>query len=191
MRNPWSISYIRKWIEVGKNFVPEKTFIMYTTLMIVGLRAMFRGSELGGILFEDIKSTTHPVRGYRVTARKIKNNPKGRTACIEATDSELCPIKWILKLIQIRDPGPYLFASHFALDTRSISWILRQVAIWINIEGKFSSHSLRIGGATDAAYAKIGKEATKAIGDWSSDAIDRYLRSEFSIDRNVSKDLGF
>ena len=146
---------------------------------------------MGGILVEDVKITLQLVKGVRVTARRIKNNPKGRTACIEATNSELCPFHWIQKLLQVREKGPYLFSSHFTLDTKSISWILRQVAIWLNIEGKFSSHSLRIGGATDAAYAKIGKEAIKAIGDWSSDAIDRYLRSEFSIDRNVSKDLGF
>ena len=49
--------------------------------MIIGLHTMFRGSELGGLLMEDIKFVVKPTIGFRLTARKIKNNPKGRTAC--------------------------------------------------------------------------------------------------------------
>ncbi|KAG2373760.1 hypothetical protein C9374_011849 [Naegleria lovaniensis] len=189
-RSPWSIEFIKKWIDVGSSFVSNKIFVMYTALMIIGIRTMFRGSELGGLLLEDIKLVSHPVIGFKITARTTKNNPRGRTACIEATGSPLCPLRWLKRLLEVRDQGKYLFTGSHEMNTVEVSWILKQIAIWIGEDGKYSSHSLRIGGATEASFAKFSEAAIKAIGDWSSNAVDRYFRSEFSGERNVSQQLG-
>ena len=134
-RDPWSLDFIRKWIEVGQKFVSIKVFNLYTSIMIIGLRTMFRGSELGGLLMEDIKFVVKPTIGFRLTARKIKNNPKGRTACVEATFTGLCPLCWLKRFISTRDAGPYLFGASCKLGTVEISWILKQVVVWIQVEG--------------------------------------------------------
>ena len=76
------------------------------------------------------------------------------------------------------------------MGTVELSWILKQIARWIGESGQFSSHSLRIGGASEAAFAQFSEAAIKAIGDWSSDAVDRYFRSNFSGERNISAQLG-
>ena len=75
------------------------------------------------------------------------------------------------------------------METTDISYILKQVAKWTHVEGNFSSHSLRIGGASEASFAGFSEAAIKAIGDWNS--VDRYFRSEFSGSRNVSQQLDF
>ena len=191
VRHPWSLEFIKKWIGIGHRKVPYRTFVMYTCLMIIGLRSMFRGSELGSLLVEDIKSVTNPVIGFKITSRIVKNRKEGRTSSIEATGSDLCPLKWLHELLNCKKPGIYLFSGNNPMDTTEISWILRSVSQWIGIDGKFSSHSLRIGGASEAAFAGFSTAAIQAIGDWSSDAIDRYFRSEFVGNRNVSSQIGF
>ncbi|EFC49331.1 predicted protein [Naegleria gruberi] len=77
-------------------------------------------------------------------------------------------------------------------DEVEISYILTQVATWIEADpGKYSSHSLRIGGATEAAIMGIPDATIKAMGGWNSDAIDRYFRANFRGDRNGSHLMGF
>jgi hypothetical protein len=159
--------------------------------MILGLRTMLRGSEIGGILVSDITIVNTPHIGVKILCRKIKNGTGGRIICIEATGGELCPLRWLNWLLRVKKKGPFLFAGSFALSTIEISWILRLVASHIGVEGKYSSHSLRIGGASEAAFAGFNNAAIMAIGEWNSTAIDKYFRSEFSSNRNVSHQLGF
>ena len=96
---------------------------------------------------------------------------------------------WLRKMLEIGDKNSYLLTASQPMNTVEISWILRQIATWLGESGTFSSHSLRIGGASEASFAQFSEAAIKAIGDWSSDAVDRYFRSEFSGERNVSQQL--
>jgi len=189
-RSPWSISFIRKWVEVGRKFVSEKNYVMFTALMIFGIRSMFRGAELGSVRVRDVKLVTFPRLGLKMSVRKVKNDKEGRVVCIESTGSDLCPLKWYNRLLRIREEGPFLFAGKHSMNTVEISWILKEIAKWIGQPGNFSSHSLRIGGATEASFAGFSEAAIKAIGHWKSDAVDRYFRAEFSGERNISLQLG-
>ena len=64
---------------------------------------MFRGSELGSLLLEDLEIESFPVIGFRIRCRKVKNKKSRRIVCIEATNSELCPLVWLEKLLLVRD----------------------------------------------------------------------------------------
>ncbi|KAF0978062.1 hypothetical protein FDP41_002577 [Naegleria fowleri] len=110
-RSPWSIEFIERWIQSGLRFVDYRNYVLYTTIMIIDLRTMFRGSELGGIMKEDIDFVTCLVIGMRILVRHIKNRKEGRTACVETTGNSLCPLRWINKLMSVRPSGPYLFAG--------------------------------------------------------------------------------
>jgi hypothetical protein len=191
VRQPWALSFCRMWIGCDLHFVEERNYVMYTCIMILGLRTMLRGSEIGGILVSYIAIVNSPHVGVKILCRKIKNGASGRVVCIEATGGELCPLRWLNRLLRIKEKGPFLFAGSFALSTVEISWILRLVASYIGIDGKYSSHSLRIGGASEAAFAGFNNAAIMAISEWNSAAIDKYFRSEFSSNRNVSQQLGF
>jgi len=70
----------------------------------------------------------------------------------------------------------------------AISSIVVKMATKAGFVGKFSSHSLRIGGASAAVKGGLTVEQVKAIGGWVSGSWEDYLRS-FSGD--FSKKMGF
>ncbi|KAG2375341.1 hypothetical protein C9374_009964 [Naegleria lovaniensis] len=194
-RNEWRIMYIDMWILEGCNFVDRRTYVFYTTLMIIGIRSMLRGSELGSILTSNVvEINKNNINGIRIVVEKVKNDfkrsKKGRVIEIEATNSRRCPVVW-LRLWKVCNPQKYLFGDDLPLSTAKISDILRFVATSLKISGSFSSHSLRIGGASEAAFAGFSHTAIQALGDWSSNAIDAYFRAGFASDKNVSRQMGF
>ncbi|KAG2393816.1 hypothetical protein C9374_003580 [Naegleria lovaniensis] len=194
-RNEWRIMYIDMWILEGCNFVDRRTYVFYTTLMIIGIRSMLRGSELGSILTSNVvEINKNNINGIRIVVEKVKNDfkrsKKGRVIEIEATNSRRCPVVW-LRLWKVCNPQKYLFGDDLPLSTAKISDVLRFVATSLKISGSFSSHSLRIGGASEAAFAGFSHTAIQALGDWSSNAIDAYFRAGFAFDKNVSRQMGF
>ena len=64
------------------------------------------------------------------------------------------------------------------LLSRSIltDW-LRQIFFTSGIEGNFSSHSFRIGAATVAARNGIPDHLIQALGRWTSNAYQLYIRT--------------
>ena len=192
-RDPWNISYINKFISVGLRHLDRRTFIKYMCIMILGIRTMLRGSELGGILSENVTIIRkNNLDGLRIVVKKVKNDSKrkkkGRTIEIEATDSVRCPLGWVKMWLPFVKGQQFFFGEK--LSTEQISGVLRSVATWIGVKGHFASHSLRIGGASEAAFAGFSHTAIQALGDWSSNAIDRYFRAGFSSDKNVSDQMG-
>jgi len=57
-------------------------------------------------------------------------------------------------------------------------------------KGKFTSHSIRIGSATEAALAGFSREWIMILGDWSGDSVDRYLRADGRYGKNLTVLLG-
>jgi integrase len=160
-------------------------------LCILGLRTMSRGSELAGLKWTDFLLEN---KRLQVIFRKTKTKTHGRVVWIEATGSLLCPIKWFLQFASCR-PENFEFcfgevSTGKQLSPASISVELQSIAKIFDCQARFTSHSLRIGGASEAVFAGFSKEAIQAIGDWSSNAIDRYFRQTLDTSRNISKELG-
>ena len=56
------------------------------------------------------------------------------------------------------------------------SWI-RQIMVAAGIPGNFSSHSFHIGAATDAARNGVPDHLIQALGRWTSNAFQLYIRT--------------
>ncbi len=76
------------------------------------------------------------------------------------------------------------------LASSAISSIVRKAANAVGIQGHFSSHSLRIGEATAALEGGLTKEQIKAIGGWTSESVDRYIRAREASQIGVSSKMG-
>ncbi|MEW8544996.1 MAG: hypothetical protein AB2693_15840, partial [Candidatus Thiodiazotropha sp.] len=55
---------------------------------------------------------------------------------------------------------------------------------------KYSGHSFRRGGATFALQCGLPVNLIKLQGDWSSDAVDRYLEPSFGLRKQVADTMG-
>lgn len=189
-RDPFPIHLLQSLVTLGSSKLDWLQFILVTALIALGLRSMARGGELAGLLRKDIKFTNN---GMRVSFERTKTRKFGRILFIECSGSCTCPVALMKRFLELRDIHPK-FASKKELfgdiSTSTISAWLKLVAKEFEVEGSYTSHSLRIGGASQATLAGMSREMIMLLGDWTSDAVDRYLRSGVEMGRNVSKHMG-
>ena len=87
-------------------------------------------------------------------------------------------------------PGPlFLLQDGRPLSRGILTDWLRQVTSAAGIAGNFSSHSFRIGAATVAAHNGIPDHLIQALGHWSSNAYQLYLRTPSESLASVSQQL--
>jgi integrase len=153
-------------------------------LMFVGF---LRESEAVSLLYSDAWVDTVQETGQEVlyvVVRKSKTDQLSENATIVlggCPGSNLCPVAWYNLHISKRSDSPFLFhkvaggkGQKLATTTpnRTVKrWLKR---IKVNPVG-FGSHSLRRGGATAAAKAKVQMHVIKRHGRWASDAVYLYI----------------
>ncbi len=76
------------------------------------------------------------------------------------------------------------------LSGQAVSAIVKRVAKNAGLVGRYSGHSLRIGGATAALQGGMTMEQIRSIGDWESKAILFYLRSIAAANNKASTKMG-
>ncbi len=163
-------------------------------LVGIGLRTMRRASEIAALQLEDVQFKADGLLWIRIRKSKTDQLAKGLEIPVEATGSNWCPHRLLRMYLEERGSaaGP-LFLSNQGkqLSTSAISSIVKRVAALAHLPGRYSSHSLRIGGATAAMIAGLSLEQIKAIGNWQSEAVMRYLRLTQTAFLDVSKRMGF
>ncbi|CAC5425100.1 unnamed protein product [Mytilus coruscus] len=147
-----------------------------------------RYSELAAIKAENINIFDSHMS---ILLEKSKTDiyRRGSSVIISKTGGNLCPVKWLLKYLQLAnievDSDQYIFRALCYLKTRGIhklcsknSQLLYTMAREILLEAfesvgldksKFGLHSLRSGGASTAANFCISERFLKAHGRWASD----------------------
>ncbi|OWZ05007.1 hypothetical protein PHMEG_00022983, partial [Phytophthora megakarya] len=102
----------------------------------------------------------------------------------------LCPIQGLRHVLQARkllrqEVNPHLCAG---LTVQSVVQVIKSTARRIGVPAaKYSSHSIRIGGATALASAGASKIAIKFIGRWLSDCFEEYPRHAASSSKGLSR----
>lgn len=95
---------------------------------------------------------------------------------------------------KIRDESKFLFPASNRLghvSTSAFSKWEKQVAEFAGLRGRFSGHSVRIGGATAAMEGSMTLAQIRAIGDWESKTVLLYLRLVESSQLGASIKMGF
>lgn len=153
--------------------------------------------KLGHIRFFDDKGS----RASRDTAASVgiklqgaKNNQYGREECCfhsRSGDPVLCPVlaaQWIFKAAQsvgTRADMPALSTSlTTGITANDVSTAIKTAAIRTSQDpSRFSTHSIRIGGATALLNAGADRLVIKLLGRWLSNAFEAYpvLTAEGSV----------
>ena len=118
----------------------------------------------------------------RVRIKASKTDPfrQGCHIHIGLGRAPLCAVHALMAYLSLRGkaPGPlFLLASGQPLSRALLTDWLRQIFSTAGIEGNFSSHSFRIGAATVAARNGIPDHLIQALGRWTSNAYQLYIRT--------------
>lgn len=189
-RDPLPVAAVHQYLLNEQNSACKRRD---AALVALGIRGMRRANELCNLRMEDV---TFREGMMMVKIRRQKNDQLGRglTLFIERTHSASCPVMLMEEYLKLRgeDHG-WLFLSVDGrqLSTAAVSSIVKRVADVAGVKGRFSSHSMRIGGATAAMEGGMTKEQIKAIGGWSGEAVERYMRAREVAQLKASTLMGF
>lgn len=130
----------------------------------------------------------------RVHIKASKTDPfrQGCHIHIGRGRAPLCAVDAVLAYLALRGdtPGPlFLLAEGRPLSRAVLTDWLRQILSSAGIEGNFSSHSFRIGAATVAARNGIPDHQIQALGRWTSNAYQLYIRTPSEALASLSSQL--
>lgn len=140
-------------------------------------------------------STVNNQEMMHIRLKSSKTDPfqRGTTLTIGGTGHEICPVTALKQYLAIRGStrGPlFTYKSGKPLSkqlfTREVRYLLSRGGLE---EHEFAGHSFRIGAATAAAAANIPTWLIKALGRWSSDCFERYVRTPVSTFAQASKSI--
>ncbi|XP_035667311.1 uncharacterized protein LOC118409987 isoform X1 [Branchiostoma floridae] len=96
-------------------------------------------------------------------------------------DSPHCPVVSLAKYLQLRGRNPgYLFQRRDGCPVTSDNFAkaLRACVLQVKLDPqKYTSHSFRIGAATQAALQGVSDSNLRLLGRWTSDAFKKYIRT--------------
>lgn len=118
----------------------------------------------------------------RIRLKASKTDPfrKGCFIHIGLGSYPLCAIQSLMAYLTVRGnrEGPlFLFQDGRPLSRASLTEWLRKILLSAGIPGTFSSHSFRIGAATVAARNGVPDHLIQALGRWTSNAYQLYIRT--------------
>lgn len=186
---------LREWVSRPPNLSPLLR-LRNAALVSLGLRTMFRAAELVKVKLGDIRPSGDGIQ-VRVGPSKADQNALRKPVFIDPSGSPTCPVSLTQSLVDLRRSqgalDSYLLftdASGKTLSPSAVSSIVKSMVVHSGIEGNFSGHSLRIGGASAALAAGFSVDEVMALGAWKSDAVKQYLMPLVTRRRNVSLQFG-
>lgn len=123
----------------------------------------------------------------RVFIRKSKTDQSGRGIwlSLNSLDSHICPVRNISHYLAIR---PFCLGSLFIHEDKSVltrfqfNSLLKKCLHYNRLDAfKFTSHSFRIGAATEASRLGLESNLIKKLGRWESDRFQLYIRPQFVV----------
>lgn len=193
-RRPISIELLRD-ICLATNRVCRSEFeaLLFNAAFVLIFFAALRISELvannkkgnSGLQAGEVCISQEKVQ---VFISKSKTDPlgRGRWLTLHACgDPIICPYLILSKYIAVRPSGTGNFLVHLDLSplTRfQFSTILQRCLASLGLgHFKFSSHSFRIGAATEAARMGLDDSIIKRLGRWESERFNLYIRPNLSL----------
>lgn len=161
------------------------TRMIWTSLLFAFFGFLRVSEYTGSFLRSHVTS-----EGDRLRLRLVstKNSPNEESSAVLALsgDDLLCPIKSFAIFVRVRDqlfPAShpmFVFVNGDPYTAASVNSVINRLASAAGIPPghRLSSHSLRIGAASEAARAGVNAKTIQVLGRWKSDCFLRYIRPE-------------
>ena len=215
-RKPMSASFLRRAFDKCLSDVDNKGDANKRAMLACGLQMLLRGSELGrgdklkwaakrGLTRADFKIETKSGAARRMTALVApakssktlghKSTPVtigagGRYIDAVAEMENLRRVDPVPEALKATTPA-FRNAKGEAFSVREISKLIKNLMTAIGMGSmRWSSHSLRIGGATCLYRQGADSMVVMTLGRWSSDAYLKYIRDELEVAIRWSNAIG-
>lgn len=115
--------------------------------------------------------------------KQSKTDPfrAGVSLTLGKTDKEVCPVTALMPYLAVRGPreGPlFITETHNYLTQPMFRSELKELLQQAGLHTEeYNTHSFRVGAATTAKSVGISDNHIKVLGQWQSDAYQRYIRS--------------
>ena len=164
-------------------------------VIAVGLRTMRRPGELGQIKGRHVRDRNGLLEIF-IRKSKTDQHAQGRWIPIDPSRNPLTSPDAILREMleawgQESDAPIFRSIAGKQLSAQAVSSIVRKRAAQVGLEGRYTGHSLRIGGAVLALQGGMTMAEIRAVGGWKSDAVLRYLRAIEVALGGASEKMGF
>ena len=177
----------REQLELMANMATRSlTGIRNILILIMMFVGCLRESEAVRLLDEDVslEKTDGGTEILYIIVRRSKTDQYGENATIVVTGcpgSPICPVLWYKRHNTVRRKSQFLFhkipkVSLEPLGKATPNEIIKEHLRKIGVDPKgYGSHSLRRGGASAAAKAKVRMHLLKRHGRWRSEAVYMYI----------------
>lgn len=142
------------------------------------------------LLYNDVKICKQHVK-IHLKSSKTDQYSSGADVVLAKNKTALCPHRAALKYADhvLSRKGPFFtYENGKFLTNRSFNKFIRSILPSTNA-GSYSSHSLRIGAATEAARRGYPKYVIQQIGRWRSSSFKKYIKFNKSTYIDISKSL--
>ena len=167
--------------------------LLFRTAFVLAFHGALRISELlpkskrggSGILVDHVR--VDPT-GIQLWLSRSKTDALGKGVGIRLAannDKSICPVDTVSRFLSIRPPVPGLFLVHQnggPLTKYQFDAVLHKCLKNLGLQNmRISSHSFRIGAASEAARRGVCESAIKEMGRWKSNCFRIYVRPNLFI----------
>ncbi|XP_069588341.1 uncharacterized protein [Ranitomeya imitator] len=193
-RRPISMSLLSNlWSVLSKVCFDSFELCLFRTAFVLAFFAAFRIGELvsdkksihSGLFYEDVRLKQESVE---IFLKRSKTDQLGRGCWIKLNafhGSPLCPVANVRSWLALRPVGELSFLIHKDLSPITkfqFNSVLKKCLRLLDLGNvNISSHSFRIGAATEAARMGLDESIIKKLGRWESDRFKLYVRPSLLI----------
>ncbi|CAG8628151.1 5906_t:CDS:2 [Cetraspora pellucida] len=194
-RDPLTVAALKFFVDKKPQLISDYFWIRDAALIAIGLRTMRRPGELCSLKLKDIKFG-EKLFWVHISSSKTDQFANRKFIPIEYSNSKYCPVRLLRRYLAIRprtsDDRPlFLSRSKVQLSVGVVGAIVKRIAENAGLQGRFTAHSIRIGGATAAMEAGMSLAQIQAIAGWDSKSVMLYLRTVGMANLMFSKKMGF
>lgn len=189
-RLPFTLPQVHQVLVFWAASEPQQ-FFLFSAVTLLAFYGFFRISELCAsnrrqshtmLCVSDVSVTTS---GLEISVSRFKHNRTQRPHLLhihrlsDDTGSGFCPVRALEAYLKIRPsglPGPLFYHDGFPLTQSVMSQALRSAVQRLGFSGRYTFHSLRIGGASWAFDQGWDEARIQRMGRWSSAAFKKYIR---------------
>lgn len=203
-RSPLPASAIAHFVLSPPKGISAYDHALMAAVCAVGLRCMRRADELCNLFEHQLISVDQRTAKIRVATSKT--DPTGAQnfeIVFEAGESAADPIACLERYLSVAKGRSlagwrgnsqcrlFTFSGGRPLVSSDITRFVRVIAQNAQLEGHWTSHSIKIGGLNEAIAAGLSLEQILAIGGWkASSSVAAYVRSQIGARIGASARMG-
>jgi hypothetical protein len=176
----WTVDMLHRVYDAYEPQFSVGCWLRNVVMLFIGFYGFLRVSELVALRMHDLH-LDGGVLQMTIRRSKCDQESRGRVVMIEQGQGRYCAVALLLRFTTLSPSARHLFCAHrmcVPVRAGNFTRVVRDAARAIGCDPMvFSPHSLRSGGATEAARRGWSREDIAKHGRWASlQSVERYIQ---------------